>query len=722
MKNKISQTVSFFNSACSLSQPSFIQKGYYAPLVLSNGVDFCQLDFSGTMGFKDHIKGYMSYWYKKGRPAGPDPKGIAKFSYHFVSDKGAVEIGDSAQFFDPHAAVLYTRVSLYQLDMKITSFLTEDHTFLEIFEIENCDSLEASLVIKTIFQDKSYTDKPIAVFAEIPNAISLNQTSSMEPYFTYAYSDRDLKLDGIGLTGIKLIQGDAKLVKEENKSNSGIIYSVSRLRKGTIFARISTLMDNLDSHDYNNDAMAIHTKYMRQPMDVSFNEYVKTREEFDSPCKFSCSDESLSRTLDVALYSCRASLHPNGSTVSALAIPNSHGMGTYWDVWFVHRALLASNSVNSAKKIIDFWRLSYATAKKQAREKYGVEGARYAWALRYDGTPSYDADQLHNNMIPLLNIWDQYLYTQDENILHENFDIMVDCVLFIILNALIKDDKDRYHLRKLKCLDESLTYKRDELVTAAITRRSIDIILEASKIIKRDVNKIIPESISAFDDILNSLKRDGIYEAYENSDIGNWAIPLAYLHLPDSDIFPKAISHALEGCREKYGLGLSRTSRMRCATFPWVEGIFSWSMSVNRDPRAVEYLLKMNRFTNFYGGIPEYVWIHGEPSREWFVAAHGAFILALLEIIVGVHNNAIEVLPLGKDIIPWEKCSICNLRLPGALIFSMDFDKKAGKCNISFKNVTAKERKIKVKYGKMEKDLMFQAEEAKSIDNILSNF
>ena len=99
-------------SSPALGSPPFLSRGYFVPLTLSNGVDFLQLDFGGTMGFKDHIKGYMSYWYKKERPVGPDPLGIVKLGYDLISDKGPVEIGGFSQRFDPQTARLFTKVSM----------------------------------------------------------------------------------------------------------------------------------------------------------------------------------------------------------------------------------------------------------------------------------------------------------------------------------------------------------------------------------------------------------------------------------------------------------------------------------------------------------------------------------------------------------------------------------------------------------------------------------
>lgn len=299
----------------------------------------------------------------------------------------------------------------------------------------------------------------------------------------------------------------------------------------------------------------------------------------------------------------------------------------------------------------------------------------------------------------MLNIWDHYLYTQDENILHENFELMQDCILFIISDALKIDSNGNHHLRELICVDESVKKKRNDLLTVAVTKRSIKILRDAARITGITINEAITKSEAAFDFILATLKKDGVYKAYDDADIGNWAVLLAYLHLPEPEVLNKALSDILSGCEESQGLSLSHSSRMRCATFPWVEGIFSWAMAVNKNPAAIDYLLKMTRFPNFYGGLPEYIWNHGEPSRDWFVAAHGVFVAALSEILFQANENDIDILPCGKNIVPWQKLKLNDFRLPGAIAISMDFHKTSDACSITLKNHSGNEKQLTIGYN-----------------------
>ncbi len=696
----------FFGTQWSLQKPEFIRKGYYAPLVMSNGVDFCQLDFSGSMVFKDHIKGYMSYWYRKGRPNNGDPWGIAKLSYSLITPKGPVEIGDFSQHFDPRGRILYSRVSMYQLEMRITSFLTGDHTFFEIFEITECGAEDAVFALNILFPGRSYTGKPLDAFGGVKNSIEILASGDGSPHFAYSGRNGDCAFRGVGISKVKIIAGTPEI--ERNAGDSALIsIKLKGLKAGTVFARITTVLDSLDGPDYEELANRINAKYMRQSLPDSFRSYLDASGK-DNAASFRCDDDALSRLFDVSVYVCGASLHPNGSTVSALAVPNGHGMGTYWDIWYIHRAMLAASRIDAAEKIINFWKMVYPNARKLAKERYNAAGARYAWVLRCDGQPHYDAEQFHNNLIPVLNIWDQYLFTENENILRENFELMQDCIRFIISGTLKKDDNGNYYLRELICVDESIKKKRNDLLTAAATKRCIGILREASAIIRLETDDMILSSEAAFDSILDSLRQDGGYLAYEGAETGNWAVILAYLHLPEPEVLSRAVAGIEAGCQESHGMGLSHSSRMRCATWPWVEGIFAWSLAVNRNPAAVNYLLQMSRFTNFYGGLPEYVWDHSEPSREWFVAAHGVFIAALHEILFKVEGNVIEFLPLGIAALPWNNISICNFRLPAAVLISMDVQKTAGSCVMKLTSVSASEKKLIVRYGGNSEDFILK--------------
>ena len=72
----------------------------------------------------------------------------------------------------------------------------------------------------------------------------------------------------------------------------------------------------------------------------------------------------------------------------------------------------------------------------------------------------------------------------------------------------------------------------------------------------------------------------------------------------------------------------------------------------------------------------EYTWLHGEPSRDWFVAAHGVFLLALIESCVQMVGHELRLFPLGLENIPWDSISFDKFRTERALLVSCCHQKK----------------------------------------------
>jgi hypothetical protein len=163
------------------------------------------------------------------------------------------------------------------------------------------------------------------------------------------------------------------------------------------------------------------------------------------------------------------------------------------------------------------------------------------------------------------------------------------------------------------------------------------------------------------------------------------ATSVAFIHLPDPRRFRRAIDDALLRCREPYGLGAGDSSRMRCATFPWVEGHFAWAMALNGDPRAFRFLEGMLRYTNFFGGLPEYHWLHGEPSRDWFVGASGAYLAALVDLCVQRRAGRLCLFPVGFRHLPWRSGAFRGFRTPGGILVDAEWS-RSGKLRATLHN------------------------------------
>ena len=689
-------------------KPPYIQKNYYAPAVLSNGTDFCQLDFSGSMAFRAQIKGLSSAWYRKGRPNISDPLAIVKLQWRYHSDFGPVQLGDFDQYFDAPAAILKTIVNGYQFEIRIEAFLNDDHTLIETFTILNSEAVNGKMTFPMMFGEYCETNKVSKTFFDHSDG-NLNirgKSGDATLNFDYAWKDENQEFYGVGKSSLRVIKGDAKALCEEGDDkypNHFAGLTVDGIKTGDIIMRVTSIMDSLDGSDWEARLDTIHAAALIDSPDEQKQRHIATWRKRTGASSLSCDDSDIERAFKVSKYTCSASLHPNGSTVSALAIPNDHGMGTYWDAWYVHQGLLASNSILESAKLIDFWKLA---AKKghEAAKAMGAEGIRFPWVIDFEGKGLFgDAPQIHNNAIPVVAIWNQYEYTLNEELLHENFDMMREALRFISSFALRQDEQGRPYLRELIPVDESPQHKKNELATTVIFLRGAEVFLKAAEIIGKVPDRQIIEEQAAFKSILDDLSDGTTWRIYEGGNSGGWATFLAHIHQPRPGKLEKSFDAALDFCSESHGLGPGKTSRMRCATWPWLDGVAAWSMAKNLDKRAIYWLEHMLEVANFHGGIPEYVWPHGEPSREWFCGAHGAFLAALAEILVQRNNDELSIFPLGTDISWLKSLNLKQLRIPGALLISFE-SQNDGACKVTLENKSQENQDLVVYVDGMQVD------------------
>ncbi len=672
-----------------VTKPILPPKGYYVPMVLSNGEDFCQIDFTGSMAWRDQIKGYMSFWYKKGRPNSWHERGIAKFKYEFTSDIGPIFLGNFTQYFNPVTAILKTHISGYQLKMEIDTFLTEDHTLIEIYRIIESESLNSFLSFNIAFPDRSNTGNTI-LLVDYDASKTLCLQDGIQS-FHYAYKEKEEEFAGIGLSGIKLCKGKSQI--NMNYENAAI--EVTNLSKGDLFVRVSTLMDSINTSEFEVEAKHIHSFYMEKSEEEYLCDKISEYSHYSQLSSFGCSNNDIEELFNTSMYVCKAAIHSNGSAVSTLEIPNNHGMGTYWDIWYTHAALLRANRIQQAMKILNFWDSVYPKAKKIAKD-HGVTGARFEWLLRYDGTPylSGITEQIHNNLIPVLNIYEQYIYTADKTILFKRIDLMLDCVRFVLDFALRTDAKSgKPYIRKVQGCDEYDIRNKNDLLTTAVTLKAIEVIIKSEEIMGRRVEKFILNAKAILNEILIDLKKDGIYMVRDGATVASWATALAYLHHPHPEIFNKVKALVMEACQTNHGMSVGLASNSMVISCPWMEGILSWTAAINRDHDSPKFLNMMTQFTNYYGGLCETIFTYGEPSRDWFVAAHGVFIAALVDMLIQRDGDEIIVFPCGVENLS-EKINFSKFRLPGAILVSLKYD---GKLSVLLENLLNTTQKITLK-------------------------
>ena len=113
----------------------------------------------------------------------------------------------------------------------------------------------------------------------------------------------------------------------------------------------------------------------------------------------------------------------------------------------------------------------------------------------------------------------------------------------------------------------------------------------------------------------------------------------------------------------------------------------------------------VTRFTNYFGGLPEYLFIHGEPSRDWYIDGHACFAIALAETLVRRDGDKIMIFPCGTANLP-KKLSFSNFLLPGAILVSVKYGKEL---SVKIENLSGVDQKITIESGKHNETVVIKS-------------
>ncbi len=680
-----------------------VKPGNYFPMFLGNGVDGVLIDWTGSMGFKDHFSGVFCYWHKIGRyankkngnfwaPAG-DPVSIIRSGYILKGEESQYEIEQSMQKFDSRQAILYTTAQATDYELEIETYLTCDHLLVEHYRVKRAPSWgKSEMVLLLNDPRKTYTGKLI-------EKIDVTYANIGDQIFAHYKNEN---FTGGARMWIEKIKGNFVIEQlAQLKATGGI--TLKKIKAGDEFVKYLCVVDNMDNKDYLGLLNAIYIKTKRNGIKGIRSSHLEEWQRYSKTSNIELGDESIENTFHLSLYLIRAMQHPEKGSIATNFFPTLHGGRTYWDFWFSYKALLYTNKVTEAEKLAFFWKKILPISRSYGRIWGATKGARFGWSVTPQGeSPDLAADQFHNNGVVVLTAWEQYEYTANKKILEGLYPVIKEGVEFLI-EACVDEKENLAVIRPVESLDE--TSPRENCTwTLTVTLKGIQILAEADKILGHQTNPHLIE--------LSHKLRQGL----ELNRIGGILYPYRPFkdrlpHLNVASILPfwlfpelynkKTLDAYLDDAKELDGLGWGKGSRMRCRIFPWAEAIASATLAQGKDSRAYEHLLKVISCTNSYGGIPEYLWFSYNVSREWYLTAHSTFIIALRNILISEEANKVYLL----QTIPkkWQNIQIKDFRLKGGLLLSLQAENGVMR-ELTLKNVSKENIEREFVVGKISQE------------------
>jgi alpha-L-fucosidase 2 len=274
--------------------------------------------------------------------------------------------------------------------------------------------------------------------------------------------------------------------------------------------------------------------------------------------------------------------------------------------------------------------------------------------------------QVHNNGSYANQIMGYYDYTQDKAYLEEFYPILRGLAVFF-MNCIVEHSEEKgYEIGFLVGVHESPVKVRNDGINLAGTIAILRHCARAAKILGKEdeFTARCTEVADALMKTMDSLYNGQFFKASETEDKINMSsitpiYPMGVISAKD----PRAISTA-ESYMGRYVdhlVGFSETNPQSASA--WTAGVLGAVLGWQQKGDLVWKVIDAARITmcNF-GGMTE-VMENGEWNMMYFGTAQGAVCIALHQMLLQTHGNAIDIFPAIPSV--WPRASFENLLVNG---------------------------------------------------------
>lgn len=693
----------------------------YGHCVLGNGVDLLYVDWSGSMSFKDQINGIFGYWYKLDRKNSPygDPVPLLRVKYCLVSGAGPVEIATSTQDFDPSTAVLSSSITAEPFRFIVKSFLTQNHLFVLEFKFQEfpedgeiCFALDDNRITYT----RKYVDR-----LSNPVRYSTNGKRIIAEY----QQTGTCKFSGIGVMDVITTDKGETEISNQGRNfpylASNIFIRLKGLKNGSTVYCVTCVMDDMDSQDYREKVFQTVEEFRKKTYKEIFKNHTTFWQNYMNKSEVNISHD-IDYLYKTSMYLLKAVQFPTGAIIPSSVFPNNHGCLVYWDAFFDEMGFLRNNKFTEAKKIAEFWLLGLEKARKNAKS-LGFQGAYYGWATDFYGYDqrALSTNQVHFNGDISLCCWKYFQYTGDIEYLKRAFPVIKETIDFLI-SGYIEENNGVMQVKPCESLDESPYNRTSDTWTSCVIIKGIESIINAADIlgekIELETYKKIHKGLTS---AIERNCKDGILFSHKDFGSLNTGSILSLIMLDgikNAD-YMKTFNRYVDDTQEQIGLGWGHSSRMRCLIFPWAELIAAVFLSKQENPDAYYHIDRAIKATNSFGGIAEYIWIHGLISRQWYVSAHGTFLWAIAEMLAYSDFEKIVLFSGLPDDLIKDGVSFKNISIQGNALVSCRV--KKDEISVSIINQGDKELKKYLYFRGNKVQINLQPDEEKNFTLRIKN-
>ncbi len=704
----------------------FTERPYY-PMVLANGVDAVSINIMGSgdtaTEIWDQEKGACySFlrsvgWFKSDRRVrvGEDivygnvfP--LLEFSSAPILNGDTIVPRTCRQFFDPLTATLHTFIeqldnrTLERLRVKVTTFMTREHLLVEHYEVLAAPSSGAAFAFFLGAPSVPYLalHRPIVTMDRVSLDLDEGASCMAYEYAVDSWSGRARSWFTAAAAGSSVMR---------NESRGWVLGRMSTvpLQAGDCVTRYLAVVDNEDAADPAARLESIWGRCHELSYDELRAGHVSEWGDYFATSRVTLPDPAVQYVYEVSRYLLRANHHPESGFQPVGIFPHLWQGVMFWDSAFCREAFLTCGNLAEAERILDH----LARFREPARElaaSLGAAGERLEWTVTSrDMTPyTPPSNQYHNNAVWAHQIFLSYPYTGDLALLAKRVD-MVEALLLFVTDHCLQDCGDHLVVAKCAGLDESYDNEKvNDTWTNAITLKALIEYREALRLLSR------PAAIDGLDRIIEGLSaglqrnvdEHGVLQSFHTGALPHWG-SLIFDLFPEHPALLPTLARMMENYDPEMDLyNFHGVTRYGEKAFPWATLWAARCFAGIGDARAGALLRNALASVNYFGGIPERVFYHGELYNHWFGTGHAAMVWSVNGMLASATPTTLRLLS-GAD-PEWGEVAFENLHAGHGLVVSARIS--GGKLiSVEVKNLLPGEREIELIHGNERRRLTLPA-------------
>lgn len=647
----------------------FPDRRYY-PFYLGNGRDAMLINISGSGDghwerapySADVISKLHSIgWYKADRRAERTDCGVygpllclGEFTACPMMLRDYVVPRDVRQYFDPKSATLTTfysqldHTTMEKLELRIETYLTSTGILIQDIEVLEAPSCGVGYAFTLGAPSPTYQNHMLPLSG--PDAFEALPDREKNELVIAAQFGK-LRVCGFSLVGSDNVEwGDDRYVPGikfgEREQIVGELFAGARLWRAVSF------QDDREGGDPLKQCDEMIEGIRRDGISGVRERHLIEWEEYFSRSKIEVPNQAAQFLYDLSRYMLKANHHPSGFQPVGL-LPYQWQGAMFWDAATAMEAFVTSGNAAEARDIRRHV-LSLLPEGRELAAELGNGGARIEWTKNLESFTQYDppSRQFHNNAVwarsfCLLN---EYLAEEDSSHLGP-----VAEYLQFMLDEFSKHGTATSADLAFVGIDESMSApKLYDTWTCAVLLKALEAYRSSCQL--HEAASELPgavQMIKILREVLDgNVDEHGVLQSFRGGRLPHWGSLIfdMYPDHPSAAATIGAMSRNYDEERDMFNFhGLNRYAER---AFPWASYSVARCLAKMGRAEAQQYFLHATNHVNYFGGIPERIFYHGENYIEWFSTGHAALVLGMNTMLATTVEGRLHLLG-GIDTRAW---------------------------------------------------------------------